>query len=296
MPLRPRHFFTLSARKLLSRILFSPSPCPTPLQHSPFATLIDLHFELARPPHTSTHVRVQKDTPERSLDTETLTFPEEPVGIPASEGFGYLEVDIGDTIGPEMRYRIGRKIGFGRSSTVWMAYDNGRFGAFNLRSYFLTERVHFFSTQESTARKYVVTKNLTAFATRMSEQGSILEKTISAQLDNPLLLRGEPCVPARPSWKRVYCLSPYDSFVQTNPVASENHLCFLLNPAGPNLNAIRHRFPEAKVPLSLVKRIVTDAVTALYYLHRTADVVHIGISYGLDHIPIHLFSFRHESG
>ncbi|KIJ33395.1 hypothetical protein M422DRAFT_35508 [Sphaerobolus stellatus SS14] len=217
--------------------------------------MIDLHFERAHPPHTSTHFRVQNNTPMGTLDTETLTFPEEPVGIPASEGFGYLEVDIGDTIGPEMRYRIVRKLGFGRSSTVWMAYDNG-------------------STQESTARKYVVIKILTAFATRMSEQGSMLEKTISAQLANPLHLRGEPRVPARPSRRRVYCLFPYGSFVQTNPVTSENHLCFLLNPAGPNLNAIRHRFPEAKIPLPLVKRIVTDTVAALYYLHRTADVVH----------------------
>ncbi|KIJ28435.1 hypothetical protein M422DRAFT_37337, partial [Sphaerobolus stellatus SS14] len=255
MPLRPRHFFIISARKLWSRILFSPSPHPTPLQHSPFATMIDLHFELTRPPHTSTHFRVQKDTPKVSLDTETLTFPEEQVGIPASEGFGYLEVDIGDTIGPEMRYRIIRKLGFGRSSTVWMAYGNG-------------------STQESTARKYVVIKILTAFTTRMNEQGSMLEKTISAQLANPLFLVRDPPVPVAPSWERVYCLSPYDSFVPTNPITSENHLCFLLNPAGPNLNAIRHRFPEAKVPLPLVKRIVTDAVTALYYLHRTADVVH----------------------
>ncbi|KIJ33385.1 hypothetical protein M422DRAFT_783172 [Sphaerobolus stellatus SS14] len=161
-------------------------------------------------------------------------------------------------LGQKCDIRLSENLGLVDHLWFWMAYDNG-------------------STQESTARKYVVAKILTALATRMSEQGSILEKTISAQLANPLISRGEPCVPARPSRKQVYCLSPYDSFVQTNPVASENHLCFLLNPAGPNLNAIRHRFPEAKVPLPLVKRIVTDAVSALYYLHRTADVAHIDL-------------------
>ena len=50
-------------------------------------------------------------------------FIEEPLGNPATDGHGYAQFDFGDTIGPENRYKIVRKLGWGMYSSIWMAFD-----------------------------------------------------------------------------------------------------------------------------------------------------------------------------
>ncbi|KIJ22994.1 hypothetical protein M422DRAFT_276510 [Sphaerobolus stellatus SS14] len=143
-----------------------------------------------------------KDARNPASDAETLAFVEEQLGLPASEGFGYLGVDIGNTTGLNMRYRIVRKLGFGRSSTAWMGHDNG-------------------STEEGTMNKYVVKKIMKAFTTRMSEQESMLEKKFFVEMANPSRKLGRD-----PSWRQSYCLAPFDSLLHTNPVTLENHIVF----------------------------------------------------------------------
>ena len=53
-------------------------------------------------------------------DSAELVFAEEPLGVPRSHGFGYMNINIGDEIGP---YEIVRKVGYGGYSTVWLARD-----------------------------------------------------------------------------------------------------------------------------------------------------------------------------
>jgi hypothetical protein len=48
---------------------------------------------------------------------------EEPLGIPAADGHGYAQFDFGQTIGPENRYKVVRKLGWGMYSSIWMAFD-----------------------------------------------------------------------------------------------------------------------------------------------------------------------------
>jgi hypothetical protein len=45
------------------------------------------------------------DTGERET---TLMFPEEPLGIPASVGFGYYQARLGDVLGPVGRSSLSR--------------------------------------------------------------------------------------------------------------------------------------------------------------------------------------------
>jgi hypothetical protein len=52
-----------------------------------------------------------------------LEFIDEPIGVPADKGHGFARFDFGDTIGPEDRYKIVRKLGWGLNSSVWMAFD-----------------------------------------------------------------------------------------------------------------------------------------------------------------------------
>jgi len=52
-----------------------------------------------------------------------LEFVEEPLGVMAEQGHGYIRTEFGDEIGPDKRYKVVRKLGWGTNSSVWMAFD-----------------------------------------------------------------------------------------------------------------------------------------------------------------------------
>lgn len=54
----------------------------------------------------------------------TFTFPEEPLGVPADAGFGYFQGTPNDVLGPDARFRLQAKLGFGANSSVWLAKDS----------------------------------------------------------------------------------------------------------------------------------------------------------------------------
>jgi serine/threonine-protein kinase SRPK3 len=56
-------------------------------------------------------------------DIPHFTFSEEPLGLPASEGFGYFQGGPGLTLGPDCRFTLQAKLGFGTASSVWLAKD-----------------------------------------------------------------------------------------------------------------------------------------------------------------------------
>ena len=57
-------------------------------------------------------------------DIPHLTFSEEPLGLPASEGFGWFQGSPGLTFGPDCRFTLQAKLGFGTTSSVWLARDS----------------------------------------------------------------------------------------------------------------------------------------------------------------------------
>jgi hypothetical protein len=50
-------------------------------------------------------------------------FIEEPLGLPAQDGFGWPQLEFNEAIGPNNRYIICRKLGWGTTSSVWLAHD-----------------------------------------------------------------------------------------------------------------------------------------------------------------------------
>ena len=56
-------------------------------------------------------------------DIPHFTFSEEPLGLPASEGFGYFQGGPGLAFGPDCRFKLQAKLGFGTASSVWLARD-----------------------------------------------------------------------------------------------------------------------------------------------------------------------------
>ncbi|KAJ3897945.1 kinase-like protein [Lentinula edodes] len=79
-----------------------------------------------------------------------LSFVEEPLGLPGSEGYGWPQLEFGDKIGPDLRYEIKRKLGWGMNSSTWLAYDIG-------------------------VNDYVAIKALTGYATELRSRGRFWE-------------------------------------------------------------------------------------------------------------------------
>jgi hypothetical protein len=52
-----------------------------------------------------------------------LEFVEEPLGVTAEQGHGFLRIEFGDAIGPGKRYKVVRKLGWGMNASIWMAFD-----------------------------------------------------------------------------------------------------------------------------------------------------------------------------
>ena len=52
-----------------------------------------------------------------------VQFIEEPVGIPAQQGVGYLQINFGETV-CDGRYTILRKLGWGQQASIWLVLDS----------------------------------------------------------------------------------------------------------------------------------------------------------------------------
>lgn len=68
---------------------------------------------------TNHHIYAGADG-EQSVDLE---FASEPLGLPATEGYGWPVLEFGQALGPDNRFVIARKLGWGGSSSIWLAKD-----------------------------------------------------------------------------------------------------------------------------------------------------------------------------
>src|ERR1700761_3334695 len=63
-----------------------------------------------------------------SLDPEgkpvmDLTFTSEPLCLPGKDGYGWPQLEFNETLGPDSHYVVLRKLGWGMSSSTWLARD-----------------------------------------------------------------------------------------------------------------------------------------------------------------------------
>ena len=61
----------------------------------------------AEPRTSNKHVSVNAE----GIELVDLGFTEEPLGVTAEQGYGFLRIEFGDAIGPDKRYKIVRKLG-----------------------------------------------------------------------------------------------------------------------------------------------------------------------------------------
>ena len=73
----------------------------------------------AAPRPCNKHVSVSPE----GINLIDLEFVEEPLGVTAEQGHGFIRIEFGDAIGPDKRYKVVRKLGWGMNSSIWMAFD-----------------------------------------------------------------------------------------------------------------------------------------------------------------------------
>jgi hypothetical protein len=76
----------------------------------------------ARPPAEPSNKHLSVDA-ESGVTHVDLSFIEEPLGLSREQGYGFPRLEFGDAIGPERRYKIIRKLGWGMNASIWMAFD-----------------------------------------------------------------------------------------------------------------------------------------------------------------------------
>lgn len=195
-------------------------------------------------------------------------FPEEPIGLPGLPGLGFVDMRIGDELGPQGRYTIVRKLGYGLYSTVWLARDK-QYVTKNHHSWNIYSTIHGSSQRSfhSATSRYVAIKILTQNATAALKAGYLEEISILRRFTEPTEYYEDG---------RQHCLAFYDSFVYENTDGSCSHHCLVTEALSMDLICFRRQFPQRVLPLPILKTVLRHVLLALDYLHMECDIIHTG--------------------
>ncbi|KAK0643307.1 serine kinase [Cercophora newfieldiana] len=150
---------------------------------------------------------------------------------------GYHPVRIGDVFNGG-KYRVLRKLGYGVYSTVWLACD--------LKT-----------------KQHVALKILT------SESYGSEHDTFELDILRHIRILGTSHRGAN------HVLGLLDEFEHRGP--NGNHMCLVVKPMGPDMTKYRRLFPKARIPLFMVKKIATQLLLALEFLHDKCGIIHTDI-------------------
>ncbi|ORX46764.1 kinase-like protein [Hesseltinella vesiculosa] len=150
---------------------------------------------------------------------------------------GYHPVHIGDVL-HDNRYKILLKLGWGHFSTVWLAYDA--------------------KTEAHVAVKIV--KSSRRFSQGAQEEISLLDKICQSN-------------PDAPGYQHVAQLLDHFEHEGVNGT----HVCMVFEALGESLLSLIKRFDYKGVPAPIVKKIASQILLGLDYLHRECGIIHTDI-------------------
>ncbi|KAL0950832.1 hypothetical protein HGRIS_007593 [Hohenbuehelia grisea] len=156
----------------------------------------------------------------------------EPLGLPAAEGYGFARFQIGDAIGPDQRYSITRKLGWGMHSSTWLAHD-------------------------TVLKKYVAVKALTGHITEMYDCAAVWEADALRLLSYPPVSK--------------HCVTLLDEFTVKGHESAGSHLCLVMPLYGGDVKALAASRNSPFPPL-LAKRIIQHVLQGIAYAHERGVV------------------------
>ncbi|KAG2121733.1 kinase-like domain-containing protein [Suillus clintonianus] len=190
--------------------------------------------------------RLYTATPQPQEDDRPhFIFFEEPLGISAEEGCGWFQGGPGSLLGPDSCFKVEAKLGWGTTSSLWLARD------------FRKDR-------------YVALKILSGFASQLNKEDKLQElkvlQHLSSDTSSPL--------PVDPSGTFSRLLT---HFYHQGIEDDGEHLCLVMDLLGPSMHGIRDGLPNfGYLPLPIVKRMLRDVLTGIAYAH-SRGVAHTDI-------------------
>ncbi|KAK0448169.1 kinase-like protein [Armillaria borealis] len=139
-----------------------------------------------------------------------LTFSSEPLGLPGHEGYGWPQLEFNEAIGPESRYVICRKLGWGMSSSTWLARD-------------------------SMDNSYVAVKILNGYHTELVERGRTWELEVLKQVS---------------SLSSPHCLQLMSHFTFPGKGTAGQHLCLVTKVLGGDVRSLFEKHGIFPLPLA----------------------------------------------
>ncbi|GJN92533.1 hypothetical protein Rhopal_005563-T1 [Rhodotorula paludigena] len=169
-----------------------------------------------------------------SISFESV-FTDEEEKLSDYEQGGYHPVRLGDVYGPNDRYVVVRKLGWGHFSTVWLARD-------------------------TTVNKHValkVVKSATHYTETALDEIKLLQRVVESN-------------PAHPGRRHVVSL--LDHFTHRGP--NGTHVCMVFEVLGENLLGLIKRYHHRGVPDHICKQIAKQVLLGLDYIHRECGIIH----------------------
>ncbi|PFH32728.1 putative cell-cycle-associated protein kinase SRPK [Besnoitia besnoiti] len=188
---------------------------------------------------------------------------------------GYHPVEIGEIY--NRRYRIEAKLGWGHFSTVWLATDLQSSPLEYVAIKFQKSAKHY--TEAAVDEVHLLT------AVKKGVENAIWREASKSYSD----IVKERLAEAGPLETNNSCLPPppfSPTSSRTPPpvvVFKENfthkgphgeHMCLVFEVLGPNLLSLIKRFNFRGLPMNLVRRVATDVLYGLSYLHDVCDIIH----------------------
>ncbi|OCH86861.1 kinase-like protein [Obba rivulosa] len=161
--------------------------------------------------------------------------------------YGYMPLHLGQMIvdTPERKLEIIRKLGFGPSSSTWLARVH--------RGLYPTRYV---------AVKVVTTESSELFDTSWSDRSDLWRSIQTAD-------------PQHPGHRHCAHWRVYDTF--TCDSVHGNHMCLVTNILGPDMATLRSCRNGGTFPVHQAKRIIKETLLALDYLHTACKVIYTDV-------------------
>ncbi|BGP10199.1 hypothetical protein JCM10049v2_006082 [Rhodotorula toruloides] len=289
----------------------SQGPAPVPIAHS-HSHPSDQH------PHTGGHAASQggggqipigaQASSATSVSFESV-FTDEEEKLSDYEAGGYHPVRIGDVYGPNDRYVVVRKLGWGHFSTVWcvlpctlaslsprvmltlsvlptrptLIFLPGLHGTQRTLPFTLPEAYsggagEFFEgaaravmsrTREEMSRRSTAKKGVNKHVA-LKVVKSATHYTETALDEIKLLQRVVESNPAHPGRRHVVSL--LDHFTHRGP--NGTHVCMVFEVLGENLLGLIKRYHHRGVPDHICKQIAKQVLLGLDYIHRECGIIH----------------------
>ncbi|TFK33318.1 kinase-like domain-containing protein [Crucibulum laeve] len=156
-----------------------------------------------------------------------LTFVEEPLGLPAEGGYGWPQLNFSEAVGPDNRYVILRKLGWGMSSSTWLAHDRQ-------------------------GNSHVAIKVLNGYYTDLEKRGRVWELESLKRLSSPT--------------SNAHCLRLFSNFTLPGKGSTGEHICLVTQLLGGDIKSL-HEAQDAVFPLPLAKRILLHTLRGIGHSH-----------------------------